>query len=93
MFIATQYLQNLLEFGSDERVNFYFSQMAYVNVLLAYAINSIVNTKITHIFLGYVVGDMINEVVFKGDLSYIEIIIGALALIYYFYKRWKTTKK
>ena len=67
-------------------VNFYFSQMAFVQLLFAYSLFRLMKSWITFFWVFYVVGELINEVFFKGSLSYIEIIMGATSLFYYYYK-------
>tara|TARA_R110000782_G_C14532822_1_gene382660 strand:+ start:106 stop:435 length:330 start_codon:yes stop_codon:yes gene_type:complete len=86
LFVSVQLLQNFMPFGSEERVNFYFSQMAFVQLLFAYSLFRLMKSWITFFWVFYVVGELINEVFFKGSLSYIEIIMGATSLFYYYYK-------
>lgn len=93
MFVAVQLFQNVFPFGSEDRINFYFSQMAYTQVLFAFCFYKLMDSEITFFWLWYVVGELINEVFFTGTLSYIEIIIGVIALLYYFFKKWKKKLK
>ena len=44
---------------------------------------------ITFFWMLYVIGELINEVFFKGNIDYIGIILGVLSLFYYYYKNGK----
>lgn len=93
LFIAVQYIQNIFEFGSEERKDFYFVQIAYVNVLFAYCFYLLLNAKIVLFWLWYSIGELINEIFFNGSLSHIETMVGFISLLYYLDRYGKTDSR
>ena len=89
MFIGVKLLPNFMPFGSEQTINFCFSQMAFIQVLFAYCLFRLMKSWITFFWMLYVAGELINEVFFKGNIDYIGITLGALSLFYYYYKNGK----
>lgn len=80
--LAVDLFQNSMPFGSQERIDFYFTQKAYCEAIFALCLNYFIKNKLSMFWLWYCVGELINEVFFNGSLSYIELITGVIALFY-----------
>ena len=79
--------QNLLEFGSDLRINFYFIGMAVVNSLIAFILFKAFKNVATSFYLFMCLGEVFNQAFFQGDYSYIEIVGGGVGIIYILIKK------
>lgn len=82
LFFAIEYGQNIFEYGSDLRKDFYFIGMSLNRLTFAYVFYKLYNHKLTFFWLWYCVGSVLNELLFKGGLTFFEISIGVFALIY-----------
>jgi hypothetical protein len=82
LYLTVLYGQNAFEFGSDLRANFYFIGMAVVQSLIALILFKSFKNIATSYFLFMCIGEVFNQVLYNGDLSYIEIAFGLVGLIY-----------
>jgi len=82
LLVFIDHFQILLPINSKIRIDFYFTQMAFCQVLFALCIDQLIKNKVSMFFLWYCLGELFNEVVFNGDSDYIEIITGFIALLY-----------
>lgn len=91
IYLGIEYGQNLFEFGSEERKNFYFIGMSLVQLLTSFLLLKGFKSVATHFFFFVCVGSFINELYFHGSINYIEIYLGCLGLVYVLTE--KTIKK
>jgi len=82
LLLYVDLFQNFMPFGSEDRIDFYFTQMAFCQVLFALCLDQLIKNKVSMFFLWYCLGELFNEVFFNGSLNYIEIITGFIALLY-----------
>ena len=76
------YGQNLLVFGSDLRVSFYFIGMALVQAIVSFILFKLIKNIATSYYLFMCVGELFNQSVFEGEYSYIEITFGLCGIAY-----------
>jgi hypothetical protein len=81
-YLLIVYGQNLLEFGSDLRINFYFIGMALSKSLIAFILFKSFKNIATSFYLFMCLSSIINQVYFDGGLSIVEIIGGFIGIIY-----------
>jgi hypothetical protein len=91
LYLGVEYGQNMLEFGSEERKNFYFIGMSLVQLLTSFLLLKGFKSVATHFFFFVCVGSFINELYFHGSINYFEIYLGCLGLVYVLTE--KTIKK
>ncbi len=82
LYIAVLYGQNLFEFGSDTRINFYFIGMAIVQFMISYLFFKLMKNVATSYYFFMRGGDLFNQVFYGGDITHIEIYFGVLGIIY-----------
>lgn len=92
-YFVVAYGQNLLEFGSTVRINFYFIGMAVVQTLFAWYCYLKYKSYITSFWFFYCIATIINQAVFDGGLSFLELWIGSIGIIYNLYKDGKKIYK
>lgn len=80
--MAVLYGQNFLVMGSIERINFYFIGMALSGFLFSLVIFLAFKNIATSFYLFMCVGTLFNEVVYAGNVDYIEIILGLVGVLY-----------
>ena len=88
------YGQNIFEFGSVDRAEFYFIGMAISRLLLALTIYKAFKNIATSFLLFMCIGEVINEIYLHGAVTCLEIGLGCLGIIYiltekYIIKLWK----
>ena len=93
LYLTVLYGQNIFEFGSSFRADFYFIGMALVQSLVAFVLFKSFKNIVTSYFLFMCVGSFVNELYFNGSISYIEIVFGIIGVIYILtennIKKWK----
>ncbi len=97
IYLAVVYGQNLLEFGSDLRINFYFIGMSISTCLFAYILFKVFKNVATSFYLFMCIGEFFNQAFCKGGITYIDICGGVLGVIYILFednikivlKKWK----
>lgn len=86
------YGQNLFEFGSEIRLEYYFIGMAISKLLFSLCLYLSHKHISTSFLLWLCLGDLINELFYSGNLSYIEIIFGVIGVLVILLKdkiKWK----
>lgn len=86
-YLVIQYGQNLLEFGSDLRIQYYFVGMSVLNILIAFIVMKSFKNIATSFYMFLCVGAFINELWFNGSLSYIDIVFGLIGVVYLFIEK------
>lgn len=81
LYFVVKFGQNLFDFGSDIRKDFYFVGMDMVSALFALAIFKLHTSMITRFWLWFCISAALNQLFFKGNITYLEISIGVLAVI------------
>ena len=81
LYFVVKFGQNLFDFGSDFRKDFYFVGMDMVSALFAFALFKLHNSIITRFWLWFCISAALNQLFFKGNITYLEISIGVLAVI------------
>ena len=81
-YLIVLYGQNIFEFGSDLRINFYFIGMSVVTALFSFILFKAFKNIATSYYLFMCIGEVFNQSFCSGDLSYIEIVFGFLGVIY-----------
>lgn len=81
-YLIVLYGQNVFEFGSDLRKDFYFIGMSVVTALFAYILFKLLKNTATSFYLFMCIGEILNQSVFNGSYSYIEITFGLFGIIY-----------
>tara|TARA_R110002096_G_scaffold101463_3_gene224302 strand:+ start:637 stop:954 length:318 start_codon:yes stop_codon:yes gene_type:complete len=93
LYLTIQYGQNLLIFGSDLRVSFYFIGMSLVQLLISFLLFKVLKNAATSFYLFLCGGAFLNELFFNGSINYIDISFGIAGIIYIFtekrIKKWK----
>ena len=93
LYLFVLYGQNLFEFGSEFRIEFYFIGMALVNALFAFIIYKGFKNLATSFYLFLCIGELFNQIFFKDEFTYIEIIFGCGGFIFIllekYIKKWK----
>ena len=93
-YLAVLYGQNLFEFGTDLRINFYFIGMSVVTSLFAFILFKAFKNIATSYYLFMCVGEVFNQSFCNGEYSYFEIVFGVLGIFYVlFEKKLKWTLK
>tara|TARA_R110000850_G_scaffold240292_2_gene364916 strand:- start:599 stop:916 length:318 start_codon:yes stop_codon:yes gene_type:complete len=87
IYLGVEYGQNLLEFGSEERKNFYFIGMSLTQLLTSFLLLKAFKSVAIHFFFFVCVGSFINELYFHGSINYIEIYLGCFGLVYILTKK------
>jgi hypothetical protein len=97
LYLIVLYGQNLLEFGSDLRIDFYFIGMSIVTSLFAFILFKAFKNIATSYYLFMCIGEVFNQSIYNGEYSYIEIGFGIAGLVYILFedkikrvfKKWK----
>jgi len=82
LYIAVLYGQNLLEFGSDVRIAFYFIGMSIVSALFGLILFKAFKNIATSYYLFMCVGEVFNQIFCNGEYNYFEIVFGCLGIVY-----------
>jgi hypothetical protein len=93
LYLGIQYGQNLLEFGSDLRINVYFIGMSFTQLVISFILYKLLKNVATTFYLFVCIGAFVNELYFDGSINYIDISFGILGVIYILaeksIKKWK----
>ena len=82
LYLSIQYGQNFLEFGSDLRIDFYFTGMSLVQLLGSFMLFKAFKNVATSFYLFVCIGAFINELYFNGLLNYVDIFFGLTGIVY-----------
>ena len=82
VYLFILYGQNLLEFGSDLRIDFYFVGMALSNTLFAFILFKAFKNAATSFYLFMCIGSVFNQSLFEGSISYMDVSFGCIGVIY-----------
>lgn len=80
LYFIVKFGQNIFSFGSSIRKDFYFIGMDIVSALFALSIFKLYKSKITMFWLWFCISAAANQIIFKGNITYLEIIIGIIAV-------------
>ena len=93
LYLTVYYGQNVFEFGSDIRIDFYFIGMSVVHAVFAYILFKAFKNTATSFYLFMCAGELFSLIVFNGEYNYIEVVFGFLGLVYILIepklKQWK----
>ncbi len=92
-YFLVAYGQNVFEFKSTLRINFYFIGMASVNALFSWYVYLKYKSYITSFWLFYCSAAVINQIIFDGELTFFELWIGTIGIIYNLIKDIRKKKK
>ena len=81
-YVFIIYGGGLFDFGSDIRKDIYFIGMSLVQSLIGYILFCKFKNIATSYLLFMLIGESFNQILFAGDLSYIEIAFGFIGVIY-----------
>lgn len=97
LYLIVLYGQNIFEFGSDARIDFYFIGMSVVASLFAFILYKVFKNVATSFYLFMCIGEVFNQIFNNDEYSHIEIVFGLLGVIYILFedkikivlKKWK----
>ena len=87
LYLIILYGQNIFELGSDLRIDFYFIGMALSTLSFSFIIYKFEKNIATTYLFFMCIGELFNQIFFKGSISYIEILFGCVGLLYLFIKK------
>lgn len=93
LYFIVVYGQNVFEFGTPLRINFYFIGMAAVWSLFATYAYVKYKSYITSFWLFYCIASLINQIVFQGGISFFELWIGTIGIVYNLYRDVKKRRQ
>ena len=82
LYFTFLYGQNLYEFGSDFRKDFYFIGMSVVSCLFSFILFKSFKNKATSFYFFLCIGEFLNQSLFSGSYNYIDITFGIIGIIY-----------
>lgn len=88
LYLTVLYGQNIFEFGSGIRVDFYFIGMSVAASLFAFILFKLEKNIATSIYLFVCLGQLFNEVFYSGEFDYFELILGVVGGVYMFTEKY-----
>ena len=84
LYVFVLYGQNIFDFGSDVRVNFYFIGMSTVTSVFSFILFKLEKNVATSFYMFMCLGQLFNEVFYNGEFDYFELTLGLLGVVYIF---------
>ena len=82
-YFIVVYGQGIFEFGSEERINFYFTGIYVSKILFALALFLLRRSCITSFWLSYVICATVSDLMIQNPLTYTVLFGGVAGLIIY----------